>query len=262
MSVHRIRGTPLSMVEVEGWAVSRAQEEPLGLLCVWEGPQFDGQYTIGVDTADGVGADRGVIQVLKSGGKTEADELVAEWAGNATQLDMAPILFGVAQLYSPQEEALLAIELNRGDTLQHEIRMKYGWSNLYRMRFMDRVRQTMSSRLGWYTDSQSRPKMLSRGIQWVRDRKLRINSPWLANELADFEYSPETQKMKAAVNRHDDRVIAAFIALYCSRDWAAYEDTVATVDQEDSRRKPPSNPQLTDISVEEAERGGDLGLYY
>jgi hypothetical protein len=240
-------------------------EEPLGMLLIWEGPMSGFRYVIGVDSAEGLGEDRCAIEVNRVGTSLRTDEQVAEWCGNVNGIELAPILYTVANLYTVGgEEPMLAIEVNRGDVVQMEMRLRYDWSYFYQQRYYDKVKGGWSHRLGWNTNNDSRTKMLSRAIQQIKSHQWRINSPWLIDELSDFEYNAERMKMKAAVHCHDDRAISSFIALYCSGEIGTIDpEDVANIAKEDSLGKLQKRSfQQMDISADEADNYGNSMLYY
>jgi hypothetical protein len=239
-------------------------EEPLGLLLMWEGPQSDHQYVIGVDTSEGLGQDRCAVEVNRVGTNQRSDEQVAEWCGNVNGLELAPILYSIGKLYTVSgNEPLMVIEVNRGDVVQMELRTKYDWSCFYQQRYYDKVRGGWSQRLGWNTNADTRPKMLARAIQQIKAYQWRINSPWLIDEISDFEYDAQRMKMKAAVNCHDDRVIAAFIALYCSSEISSFNNEVSTTMREDMNATltKPTFQQM-DVSADEVDADMHHMVYY
>lgn len=249
------------------WRLEEAQLdrqlEPLGQLLVWEPPTKGHRYCVGCDPADGVGRDRSAIMVNRVGTPERPDELVAEWCGNVNPFELPPLLDALGHWYQDDEgmEALMAVEVNRGDVAQATLIREYGYGNIYVWRWYDKAGNPFSTRLGWVTNVDTRPKLCSRGIQWVKDHKWKINSPWLVAELATFEYDPEKARMQAAFGAFDDRVMAAFIALWISHDWQFDADRTAVVKEEEERPPAPSF-QCIDISAEEAENWSDGSVYY
>jgi hypothetical protein len=237
--------------------------EPLGVCLVWEPPREGFNYVIGCDPADGVGADRSAIMVNRVGTTEHPDEVVAEWCGNVNPFELPPLLNALGRWYGQPDgtEALMCIEVNRGDVAQSVLIREYNYSNVYVWRWYDKAKNPFSTRLGWVTNVDTRPKLCARGIQWVRERKWRINSPWLVHELATFEYDADKARMSAASGCFDDRVMAAFIALWCSHDWTFDLDRTATIDKEAASEPKPSF-QCIDISAEAAEDWVDEGLSY
>ena len=123
----------------------------------------------------------------------------------------------------------MCIEVNRGDVAQVELRQRYGYSNFFVWKHHDAINNVITNKLGWYTSLDTRPKLVSRAIHVIKEKKWRLNSPWFLKELARFEFDPVKQRMAGAI--HDDRVMAGFIALYCSKDWDFQEDITATIEQ-------------------------------
>ena len=236
--------------------------EPLGLLLIWEGPKVGEKYCIGVDTADGVGEDRSAVQVNRVGSPIRPDELVCEWVGNVNGLELAPVVHAIAQLYSTDgNEPVVCIEMNRGDVVQCEMRIRYGWSNFYRYRHYDKVNGGWAVRVGWHTNAETRPRLLSCAVQHIKACHWKINSPWTIDEISNFEYNSEKMTMKASVGSRDDRVMSAMIALYCSKELYEANDYVSTLEGEEANvEKSKRNPQTTDVSAESLEV--DEGMLY
>ena len=91
----------------EGWGFS-ALPDPKeydhdywnGRLVVYEDPIADANYVVGVDPSGGKGADRGVVQVLRVGDLTRADEQVAEFASDHHDPhDLAAVVALLGRLY-------------------------------------------------------------------------------------------------------------------------------------------------------------------
>jgi len=254
----RVKGTNF-LLSPNIWDFNK---EPLGLLCVWEGPDPDSTYSVGVDTSDGVGEDRSSIQVNRTGTSHRPDELVAEWTSCVNPHVLPPIIYAICRMYSTScGEALLGIECNRGDgiAIQDSLMTEYGYGNLYIRTSKDTMGRT-SRRYGWRTDANNKGAIWTRGIQHIKDHKWRINSPWFLDELADFGYNPIRQEASAIPGAHDDRLMAGFIALAIGKDWLSQRDLISTVEQEVEKKEVPEwNPQALDISAEEAENMGNVG---
>lgn len=240
------------------------RDDPLGLLCMWEGPghtltpaQVGCRYTIGCDPGDGItNGTWSAIEVNKHGTAEHPDEQVAEWYGCISSLQLPPLLNAIGRLYCEDDStpALMAIEVNRHRSVQEALLKEYAYPNFYIWTVPDRMRNPYTNSYGWVTNERSRQDLCDRAVQWLRERRWRINSPWLVKQLATFEYDPLKQRMAAIVGGRDDLVMAAFIALYCSRNWSFGEDFTATIDAEavlaEAERR---NPQAMDVSSEDAE---------
>jgi hypothetical protein len=201
--------------------------DPLGKLVVWEMPQPSEDYAIGVDTAEGVGADRSVIQVVRKGTMKRNDEQVAEFASDVIgALDLWPIVMAIGSLYSTAKEdrlrqPLVAIECSgNGEATQLELK-KRGWVNFHLWVRYDskKIDRSKATKLGWYTNTWSRAMMLDNLIKYVRDGWVDLNSLWLMDEeMANFERNEDKNKLMAALGAHDDRIMALGIALFCAHD--------------------------------------------
>lgn len=191
-------------------------------LFVWETPQENSLYGVGVDTGDGVGLDRTTIEVLRKGDYERNDLQVAEFASAyINAFDLSPIVYAVSSLYSTRirnevKQAKLVIECNRnGESTQLELR-KMGWSNFHHwMRYDNkRLRQSSSHKLGWYTNVWSRSMMMDFLIKMLRDGWVDVNSPWFVDEMSDLERNESLQSARASFGGHDDRIMALGIVLF------------------------------------------------
>lgn len=202
--------------------------DPFGKLVVWEPPLDGFSYGIGVDTGDGIGADRTVIQVIRKGNSEYNDAQVAEYASPfLSALDAWPIILAIATWYSTydregktRKQSKIVIECAaNGAAAQHELR-KRGWWNFHRfIRFdKNRIKSTETSKLGWYTVPWSRAQMLDHLITYVKEGWVDIDSPWLLEELGTFQRDPRSAKIEAIHGAHDDRIFALGIALFSLHD--------------------------------------------
>ncbi len=181
-------------------------ESKSGALKIWEQPQKDEVYTIGADVSEGVdGGDNSVVEVLK----VRDMEQVAEWCGLTQPDDLALIIFYLANIYN---KPLTGVEVNNHGlttvvTLQN---LKY-W-NQYRRIVFDKVSKKRKDALGWKTTSVTKPLMVDGLRQRIREGEILLNSKDLIDEMLSFVLLDDG-KMGALSGKHDDRVIAAAIAV-------------------------------------------------
>ena len=196
--------------------------DPMGKLIVWEFPEDEQEYGVGVDTADGIGLDRSVVEVLRKGTSARDDAQVAEFASPyVNAFDLWPICLAVGTLYSTKragqlKQAKMVIECNRnGESTQFELR-KRGWANFHQWMRYDakRLRQSAAQKIGWFTTEWSREMMMDYLIKMLRDGWVDIFSPWFVSEMADLEREMGKQKIRAAYGGHDDRIMALGIVLF------------------------------------------------
>lgn len=219
----------LQPIDVDGWPDS----DPELKLYVWEWPQPGETYGVYCDPSEGVGLDSSVVGVIKKATPWHPDEQVAEWASNrVAPHDLWAYIYCLAHLYTVMgpngqwNEPLVVVETNlaAGDAAQTEM-LKRGYSNFYRQadftmigdvgsQFKRRPR-SIKDRIGWRTDRLNRPRLISLFRKMVRDGNFRVRSPFLVREMGTLEYNVDKQRIQAAEDQHDDRVMGAGIML-CS----------------------------------------------
>jgi hypothetical protein len=200
------------------------QEDPLGRMYVWEFPKKNTQYVIGVDTSDGIGQDRAVIQVIRlrnAFDPLDYDEQVAEFASdNVNSRDLWPLCLAIATWYTTPINGKITqlrqvIECNgNGESVQYELQ-KLGWWNFHPWEHYDNRSLVRSNKIGWYTNARTRQMAVDTLISSLRDGWLRIHSPWFVKEMQTFERNEGRQSLRAAYGAHDDRLMPLSFAM-CS----------------------------------------------
>ena len=70
-------------------------------LLIWEKPEEGSSYGVGVDTGDGVGLDRSVVEVLRAGTLERNERQCAEWASAyVNSYDLWPICMAMGTYFS------------------------------------------------------------------------------------------------------------------------------------------------------------------
>lgn len=207
-----------------------------GRLLVYEWPKR-AKYVIGVDPAQGLGADRSVVQVLKVGTSEYADTQVAEFASDMHgPVDLAEIAAAIGRMYSGEEdEALAIVELNSaggGNTCQSDMRFKWGYNNLYVRKKEVQLEAGFATQFGWTSTPVKRRQIVYRGIQAFNAGDLLVNSPHLIEEMRDFQPEQSDAIAAASSGKHDDRVMALFMA-----HLAAHEDEWMSGDNVSRQRR-------------------------
>lgn len=199
-----------------------SETNPMNKLFIWKWPEDNEEYAFGVDTADGVGQDRSVIEVVRKWDENSPCIQAAEYANDwANANDIVPLCFVVGNLFSTRiagqrRQARAVIECNgNGEATQHEIR-KMGWTNLHLWTRLDYRKLSLknATRVGWWTTGWSRSMMMDYLTSSLRDGSIEIESPWFVDEMGDLEKSDEQQYIKAMFGGHDDRIMAFGIAFY------------------------------------------------
>jgi len=199
--------------------------DPNGKYFMWEMPEDDESYGLGVDTGDGVGLDRSSLEVLRKGTLERNDAQVGEFVNPyVNAFDLWSICMAIGSLYSTnvdghRRQAKMVIDcLKNGESTQWELR-KRGWTNFHIwVRFDNkRVQAAKANKIGWFANSWARAMMMDYALKALRDQFVDINSPWFVDEMADLERDEFKQSLKAVFGGHDDRFVAfgqVFISLH------------------------------------------------
>lgn len=187
-----------------------------GKLLIYEMPEDGETYGIGVDTGDGVGLDRSVIEAVRKGTIERNDAQVAEFVNPyINSYDLWPLCMAVGTLYSTRldegyRQAKMVIDcLRNGESTQLELR-KHGWGNFHQWIRYDskNLQSSRSNKLGWFQNSWARTMMMDKFIKAIRDEVFDINSPYFVDEMADLERDEYRQSLKAVFGGFDDRIMA------------------------------------------------------
>lgn len=184
-----------------------------GKLLVFEWPEDNEEYGLGVDTADGIGQDRSVVEVLRKGSITRNDAQVAELASPyINAMDLAPICHAIGLLYQngqPRQPRMVIEVKGNGELTQLEL-LKMGWSSFHKWVRYDRkkIDSIKATRLGWFTTSWSRPMLIDKLVKALRDGTIDINSREFVREMATLHRDWDQQDARAEDEAHDDRFMA------------------------------------------------------
>lgn len=196
-------------VNVEG----KLTEDGTGPITLFRYPQVGHQYVIGADSA------MGILDAKHSRSAAEVVDMatleqVAEYDASVDPHIFAKQLVGLARAYN---EAILAPEVQSSgggggrEVLVYIQQEKY--YNLHRWKQVERTQSKVqkSFLLGWETNSRSRPRMLSRIREAIKEQSAPIHSRKLLQQLSDLGES-DAGRIQALAG-HDDLVFAWGIAL-------------------------------------------------
>ena len=191
--------------------VIRFKEMAGGSFKLWHRPEKDtkgnykNRYVIGVDTGSGTGKDPSTIEVVDKNHMRQC----AEYVNNRVHSDqLADIVENTARYFN---NALVAIELNRGEGIAVQDRLMETYTNIYYREQYDTGLRKITKVPGWSTTVRSRPIMLSRLREVIREALLEINSYELLEQLKCFRVIGG--KPQAPPGEQDDLVIAQAIAI-------------------------------------------------
>ena len=202
-----------------------------GRLHVWEKPALRAIYTLGVDTGQGRGKDRSVIQVLRKGDAQRPDTQVATYACDAlSPREFAVVVASLGRYYHGEDdEALAVVERNSaggGDLTLEELRFRHSYGHLYAQKNLDSATGIWQTNLGWFTGGTSRPKLILAFREAVCGGFIQLNCPNLRQEMEVFEGDVALANARAKAGEHDDRVMAMALAYWGAHesDWLSGED--------------------------------------
>ena len=182
-------------------------------LWIWEPADYTKDYMVVADVARGDSADYSAFHVFE----IESCTQVAEYKGKISPKDFGNVLVGIASEYN---EALLVCEnANIGwatieQILEREYRNMY-YSSTSNMETVESyMNKYERDKLvpGFTMSARTRPLVIAKVIEYVRDRSVIIQSKRLMAEMRVFVW--KNGKPQAQTNYNDDLLIACATALY------------------------------------------------
>jgi len=175
-----------------------------GALWIWKEPQNGHEYTIGVDTAEGVGSegDNSCFEIIDNA----TCEQVAEFYSNT----IPPHVFAniVSQVGIFYNNALLVVEnMGPGVAVLSDLQHELAYENLYH-------ESDKQNKPGIKLNATTRPEYLECLQNKLMNSKVRINSRRFVNELNTFIYNPQKKRAEAQKRKHDDAILAMCMALH------------------------------------------------
>lgn len=181
-------------------------EDSKGYVSIWEEPVHDEFYVIGSDVAEGLAhGDYSASVVIKA----STLEIVAKWYGH-----IDPDLYGeeIVKLARYYNDAYVGVENNNHGltTLKSIQRLEY-W-NIYFSKTYDKISDKISQKMGWTTSSKTKPLMIDKLNQFVREFFIYIPDKYIISEM--YTYIKDDKGLTNAQDGcYDDLVMATAIAL-------------------------------------------------
>ena len=193
-------------------------------LWIWEEYSPGNTYMLAGDVARGDGADYSTFLIFK----LETNEVVAEYKGKPTPDIFADMLLNVGKEYG---NCMLVVENNSvGWTVLNKLQ-ELGYPNIYYSKkstheYVDPVlaETTNSVVPGFSTTQKTRPLVVAKLEEFVRNKLITIKSKRLFNEMKTFVWQNGRPQ---AMKKHNDDLIMA-CAIGC---WV--KDTAYAVNQRD-----------------------------
>ena len=202
----------------DGWSLED-DSSAIDKIYLWEAPMEGYEYGLGIDTSDGIGKDRTVIEIIRKGSIYGPTKQVGEFASSKMNaLDSVPFAlalgtyFSVPNEYGQLEQPRMAIECRgHGDQAQNILRM-LGWRNFHRWvdRQIDNKKLELGKyhKLGVFTNEWFRAGMIEMLTKMLRDGEVEICSPFFVREMESLEGDEFSQSLRAGYGGSDDRIMA------------------------------------------------------
>ena len=179
---------------------------------IWEEPIPEGQYLLSADVARGDGKDYSVYHVFK----LSTMEIVAEYQGRLTPDLFSKLLFDAGREYN---FAMIVVENNSvGFTVLDKLK-DAEFPNVYHSiksthEYVDEyTAETISNSVAGFTTSQkTRPLIIAKMEEFIRNKLIKINSVRLLSEMKTFVWNHG--KAQAMRSYNDDLVMACAVGCW------------------------------------------------
>lgn len=186
-------------------------------MWIWKHPDNSKRYLISADVARGDGSDYSAFHVMD----IDSMEQVAEYKGKVDTTRYANILMSVGTEYN---DALLVVENNNIGWAVLQVLLDREYRNLFWMKkdlkYTDSKTQYTNKYRGenkmmvpgFTTSMKSRPLIIEKLSQFVREKEIKINSIRTIDELYVFIYN--NGKAEALKGYNDDLVMSLAIGIW------------------------------------------------
>lgn len=245
-------------------------EDPRGLVCMWQPPQAGASYYMGVDPTVGVVdwsrefrtegdylTDNAAIEIIKRGKPGKPDRQVCEYAAPVHSEDLADYVNLLGRLYGLNEDdgqcpCIIEVYPGPGHMTQRRLINHFGYTNFFLWTLTGQMAPRSTGSLGWYSSPNSVRDLWERGLRHITRRGIDLKSQWLIEEMADC--TPDFRAgggvgYSAKGGRHDDRVRALLMAIWFAHQWELEVETEAT--REAGPGEHAMDPQASDMTSEE-----------
>jgi phage FluMu gp28-like protein len=192
---------------------------------VWEQPDYSRAYVVVADVARGENSEEGdysACHVLDLGTETDPTcTQVAEYRGRLPTTDFGHLLISVATQYN---DALLVVENSTVGWATIQTIIDRGYKNLFYMtedmkyfnpdeiRSNKYYQKEKKAVAGFTTSSRTRPLIISKLDEYMRDKAVQIKSQRVIDEMQTFVW--HNGKPQAQEGFHDDLIMSLCIGLW------------------------------------------------
>jgi hypothetical protein len=180
-------------------------EDPKGYIEIWKQPENDKFYCLGGDVAEGLITGDYSTALIGD----EDFDVCAAWHGH-----IDPDLFGeeCVKLGVFYNDAYLGIEANNHGLTAIKAVQRLEYWNIYFSKTFDKITETITQKVGWATNQKTKPLMINKLAEFIREKYLGM--PWLTlvNECLTYIIE-DNGSTNAQEGCHDDTVMATAILL-------------------------------------------------
>nr|WP_074374539.1 terminase [Vibrio spartinae] len=178
----------------------------MNMLLVWELPDEDEEYAIGVDIAEGLEhGDRSSIDVIRQ----STGEQVAHWYG---YVDVELLAYLVKHIATWFNMAFVGPERNNhGHAFILKLKDIYPASRIYAEQYIDREDEDETRKLGWLTTKHSKPILTESIKPLLANRQSGIRWIGTISEMNTYVYD-KRGSMNAQESCFDDQLMSYLIA--------------------------------------------------
>ena len=216
----------------------RGFDAHMNKLFVWLTPERGYDYSIGIDTSNGISEDATCIAVCRRGrSPQEKDIQAAEFRSNrVSHVEAFAWAMAIAAYYGKymdgapgsirHREPYVAVEqiMAVGDTVQLQM-ANMGYGRFHKMTRYDsdpkHMRKADSRKRGWFTTSWSRPMLTDGFVTYVLNGWYVVHSPWTQYEMDHWEVhltAGGKEKKEHSSDSTDDGIFANAMAAFCPND--------------------------------------------
>lgn len=192
-----------------------------GLVRHWGGYNPSHRYGIGIDLSDGIGKDSCALV----GFDFKTGEQIL--SGDDNQL--APDLFTYEAIRAGRElgNCILAPETNNTcGGIAIRVLKEQQYQNIYQKEITDTIASTVTKRIGWHTNSKTKPDMFYEFKKDFADGLITINDERILKEMLVFTKADLQDARNSAITRHFDLLVATCIA-WQMKDHATNQDDIS-----------------------------------
>lgn len=172
----------------------------------WNGYLMHHRYGIGADTGEGVGLDSSALAMFDF----TTGELTATYHSN----EIKPELFAytIAKLGEAFGKCVVAPEINNMSGGIVIVTLKNIYENIYQAVDRTRLKEVESQKLGWHTNSRTKPQMFMDFRRDYNDGIVHIHDKQVLKEMKSYQNVDITENPNSNITRHFDLLTAVVIA--------------------------------------------------